>query len=101
MGVSVGVQALAAYGRCVAATGNRLKAKHQRLLNPLRLQPMPFGDLTLFRGSLNLSVALDGADDDPCALFGDHFHTRAVVHEIAFGDDIDAVIVDHHFSART
>ncbi|PAY16124.1 hypothetical protein CKO51_28385 [Rhodopirellula sp. SM50] len=32
-GIGVGVQALAALGPGVAATGSRLKARHQRLLN--------------------------------------------------------------------
>ncbi len=42
MGMSVGVQALTAHHRCDAATGSRLKAKHQRLLTVLMLIPVRF-----------------------------------------------------------
>ncbi|QDV88869.1 hypothetical protein TBK1r_79040 [Stieleria magnilauensis] len=40
-GRAVGVQALAAHCRCIAATGHRLKARHQRLRNPFLVMPVP------------------------------------------------------------
>ncbi|MDV6033894.1 MAG: type II secretion system protein [Phycisphaera sp. RhM] len=48
-GRAVGVQALAATCRCIAATGSRLKARHRRLRNCVFVIPVPLECLPLRR----------------------------------------------------